>query len=74
MKTYRIHEIPDETDRYCRAMHLRECYAKIKYGVRSTKFIWAPRVQLYSLAETPQSPPPPSAFGLMYEGATDQPR
>jgi hypothetical protein len=29
-----------------------------KYGVRSPKFIWAPCVKLYSLAETPQLPPP----------------
>jgi hypothetical protein len=28
---------------------------------------------LYSLAETPQLPPPP-AFGLIYEGAIGQPR
>ncbi len=40
----------------------------VKYGVRS-KFIWAPYAQLYSLAETPHPPPPPSpAFGLIYEG------
>jgi hypothetical protein len=30
-------------------------------------------VQLYSLAETPQLPPPP-AFGLIHEGAIGQPR
>ncbi len=30
-------------------------------------------VELYSLAETPQLPPPP-AFGLIYEGAIGQPR
>ncbi len=30
-------------------------------------------VQLYSMAETPQLPPPP-AFGLIYEGAIGQPR
>jgi hypothetical protein len=30
-------------------------------------------VQLYSLAETPQLPPPPE-FGLIYEGAIGQPR
>jgi hypothetical protein len=29
-----------------------------KYGVRSPKFFWAPCAQLYSLAETPQPPPP----------------
>ncbi len=29
-----------------------------KYGVRSQKFIWAPRALLYSLAETPKPPPP----------------
>jgi hypothetical protein len=39
----------------------------IKYGVRSSKFIWAPCAQLYSLAKTPQPPPPPShTFGLIY--------
>jgi hypothetical protein len=32
-----------------------EC-AQVKYGVRSPKFIWAPCVQLYFLAETPRSP------------------
>jgi hypothetical protein len=32
-------------------------------------------VQLYSLAETPHLPPPPSpAFGLIYEGTIGQPR
>ncbi len=31
----------------------------IQYGVGSPKFIWAPCVQLYSLAETPQLPPSP---------------
>ncbi len=31
---------------------------QVKYGVRSPKFIWAPCAQLYSLAETPQPPPP----------------
>jgi hypothetical protein len=40
----------------------------VKYGVRSPKLFWAPCVQLYSLAETSQLPPPP-AFGLIYEGA-----
>jgi hypothetical protein len=32
--------------------------------------------QLFSLAETPQPPPPPHtpAFGLIYEGAIGQPR
>jgi hypothetical protein len=32
---------------------------RVKYGVRSPKFIWAPCAQLYSLAETPQPPLPP---------------
>jgi hypothetical protein len=32
----------------------------VKYGVRFQNFIWAPvHVKLYSLAETPQPPPPP---------------
>jgi hypothetical protein len=43
-----------------------------KFGFRSPKFIWAPCAQLYSLAETPQHPPP--AFGLICEGAIGQPR
>ncbi len=48
---------------------------QVKYGVRSPKFIWAScAAQLYSLAETPQLPPHPPAFGLIYEGATCQPR
>jgi hypothetical protein len=39
------------------------------------RFIWAPCVQLYSLAEIPQlSPPPPPAVGLIYEVAIGQPR
>ncbi len=33
---------------------------------------WAPCAQLYSLAETPQTPPP--AVGLIYEGAFGLPR
>ncbi len=44
----------------------------IGYGVRTPKFIWAPCVQLYSLAETPQPPPP--AFGFIYEVTIGQPR
>ncbi len=45
---------------------------KVKYGVRSSKFIGASCAQVYSLAETPHPPPP--AFGLIYEGAISQPR
>jgi hypothetical protein len=30
--------------------------------------------ELYSLAEIPQLPPPPPAFGLIYKGAIGQPR
>ncbi len=37
--------------------------ALVKYGVGSPKFIWAPCAQLYSLAETPQSPPHLVAIG-----------
>ncbi len=44
---------------------------QVKYGVRSPKFIWAPCAQLYSFAETQQTPQPP-AFGLIYEGAIRQ--
>ncbi len=44
-----------------------------KYGVRPPKFIWAPGVQLYSLAETPQLPPSP-VYGLIYEGASQDRR
>ncbi len=45
------------------------CSSWIKYGVSSSKFIWAPcaQPQLYSLAETPQStpcPPPPPQVTL----------
>ncbi len=47
--------------------------AWVKYGVRSLKFIWVPSAQLYSLAKTPQSPPPPYIRGAS-EGAIDQPR
>ncbi len=36
------------------------------------KFIRAPCAQLYSLAEAPQTPPPP--FGLILEGAIGQPK
>ncbi len=43
---------------------------EVKYRVRSLKFIWAPCAQLYSLAVTPNPPPP--AFGLIYEGAIGQ--
>ncbi len=47
---------------------------EVKYGVKSPKFIWAPvYVQLYSYAETPHLPPP-TAFGLIHEGAIGQPR
>ncbi len=35
-----------------------QCFhALVKYGGRYPKFIWAPRAQLYSLAENPQLPP-----------------
>jgi hypothetical protein len=45
----------------------------IKYGVRSPKFIWA---SAYSCTHwlRPCNAPPPSAFGLIYEGAIGQPR
>jgi hypothetical protein len=36
--------------------------------------LFEPCVQLYSLAESPQLPPPPSPFELIYEGAIGQPR
>ncbi len=49
--------------------------SKVKYRVRSPKFIWAPCEQLYSLAETLQLPSLlPAAFGLIYEGGIGQPR
>jgi hypothetical protein len=38
---------------------LESPYHSYNYGVRSPKFIWAQRAQLYSLAETPAAPPPP---------------
>jgi hypothetical protein len=45
---------------------------KVKYGVRSPKFIWD---TVYSFTHwmRPRNPPPPS-FGLIYEGAIGQPR
>jgi hypothetical protein len=53
--------------------------AKVKYGVRSLKFIWAPLyTALHSLAELRpcKSPPSAPAFDLIYEGANaiGQPR
>jgi hypothetical protein len=33
-------------------------HPQFNYGVRSPKFIWAPCAQLFSLADTPQPPPP----------------
>jgi hypothetical protein len=60
---------------YCRqTLHFVKTESLVKYGVRSPKFIWAPCAQPYSLAETPRNLPPPPAFGLIYEGAVDQPR
>ncbi len=47
--------------------------SKVKYGVGSPKFIWAPCVQLYSLAETPPPPPPPPIWANI-QGAIGQPR
>ncbi len=56
-------------------LQARWVYTQVKYGARSLKFIWAPFVQLYSLAETPR---PPShhflALGLVYEGPIGQQR
>ncbi len=37
---------------------LRKRDTEVKHGVRSPKFVRAPCAQLYSLAETPQPPPP----------------
>ncbi len=39
------------------------CTPCVKYGVRSPRFSWAACAQLYSLAETPQHPPPPAILG-----------
>jgi hypothetical protein len=54
------------------------CTLLVKYGVRSPKIIWAPCAQLYSLADTPQPPPPPwtppHLGSYKYEGAIGQPR
>ncbi len=41
-----------------RSIWLRQIYSLNTYGVKSPKFIWAPCAQLYSLAKTPQPPPP----------------
>ncbi len=38
--------------------HMIMFFGLVKKGVRFPKFIWAPCAQLYSLAETPQPPPP----------------
>ncbi len=46
---------------------------KVKYGVRSPKFIWAPVYSCNHCLRSPNSPPP-SAFELIYEGAIGQPR
>ncbi len=43
---------------FCKIFYLHQL-PKVKYGVRSPKFIWAPCAQLYSLAETPHPPLPP---------------
>jgi hypothetical protein len=43
---------------FCKFWNLQQL-PKVKYGVRSPKFIWAPCAQLYSLAETTHPPPPP---------------
>jgi hypothetical protein len=48
--------------------------AKVKYGVRSPKSIWATCAQLYSLAETPQTPPSPPAFWAHIRRAIGHPR
>jgi hypothetical protein len=52
---------------------------KVKYGVRSPKFIWAPchvnSCTHWLRLRDPATPPPlPHAFGLMYEGTIGQPR
>ncbi len=39
----------------------------------SPTFIWAP-VYSFNHWPKPRTPPPPSAFGLIYEGAVGQPR
>ncbi len=42
-------------------------YPKVKYGVRSSKFIWAPYALYGAHWLTPRNPPPPlPAFGLIY--------
>jgi hypothetical protein len=41
----------------------RVTLSKVKYGVRSPKFIWAPCAQLYTLAETSQPQPLPPHLG-----------
>jgi hypothetical protein len=47
--------------------------AKVKYGVRTPKFIWAP---VYSCCHwlRPRNSLPPPGIGLIYEGAIGPPR
>ncbi len=47
---------------------------RVKFGVRSSKFIWAPCAQLYSLANTPQLPPHPRHLGSYTMALIGQPR
>jgi hypothetical protein len=44
---------------------------KVKYGVRSPTFFWAPCVQMYWLVEAPQIPPPPLLRGRYWSAKID---
>jgi hypothetical protein len=46
---------------------------RVKHGVRSPKFIWAPCAQAVLIGWDPATSPPP-AYGLIYEGAIGQSR
>ncbi len=56
----------------CTLLWTRAMRTKVKYVVRSPKFIWAPCAQLYSLAETLQPPTP--AFWAHLRGPIGQSR
>jgi hypothetical protein len=67
IRKYALHKYRRKSGVQCRWF-----LTEVKYGARTSKFIWAPCVKLYEMAETPQPPLP--AFGIIYKGAIGQPR